>query len=276
MASLAGQFELDNTPESRRRILADLWGSRNVLVELARADFRMRYKRAVFGLLWAVVVPLTQAAVIAAVFSQLISLRPGATTTYAVFILAGVLPWSYFSMTVAIGSTAIVDGADLTQKLWFPRAMLPIVPALANLVGLAVSVIALIGAAVLFGATVGPQLLMLVPACLLLIAFTTALNLVLSALHTYFRDVRYMVSAALLVWFYASPVIYPAYLLKQFRWALDANPLTGVLDLFRMATGDTDPTTGRAVAVSVLATVVLVVIAIEFYRRHDRLFADAL
>jgi ABC-type polysaccharide/polyol phosphate export permease len=276
MTSLLGEFDLDSSPARRRTIVADLLRYRNVVFEMARADFRMRYKRAVFGLMWAVLVPLVQAAVIAAVFSQLISLRPGANSNYGVFVLGGVLPWSYFSMTLGVGSTAIVDGADLTQKLWFPRAMLPIVPALANLVGLAVSVVALVGVAMLFGAPLGPQLLVLGPACFLLIAFTMALCLVLSALHTYFRDVRYMVSAALLVWFYASPVIYPAYVIKRYRGVLDLNPLTGVLDLFRMAMGDTDPTTGRAVLVTVLVIVILVAIAIEFYRRHDRLFVDSL
>jgi lipopolysaccharide transport system permease protein len=87
---------------------------------------------------------------------------------------------------------------------------------------------------------------------------------------------RYFVSAALLIWFYATPVIYPPVLLKEYRDLIDFNPMTGILDIFRAAVGQPDPSTLRAVSVSVVATLVLLIIAIEAYRRHDRLFVDTL
>ena len=200
---------LDNKPRSRSTVVWDLWRYRDVLYELARTDFQVRYKRAIFGILWAVALPLLQAAVLAFVFSRVIRLAPGAQHGFAVFVLSGVLAWSYFSITVSLGSTAIVDNAELTDKLWFPRSMLPIVPALGGLVGLGVSMVALVVAMPILGVAIGPQVLLLVPACVILVLISIALSLVLASLHVYFRDVRYLVSAALLVWFYLTPILYP-------------------------------------------------------------------
>jgi ABC-type polysaccharide/polyol phosphate export permease len=275
MAKTSTTFIIDSAPIGRLRLLADLWDARRKLWRLAITDFRVRYKRAFFGLLWAVALPLLQAAVLALIFSQFVRLQTGTRFGYVVFVLAGVLPWSYFGATFGSGSTAVVDNADLTEKVWFPRAMLPMTPAIANLVGLGVSMAALVVAAIGFQ-SFGPEILLLIPACMLLIAFSVALSLVMAALHAYFRDVRYLVAAALLVWFYATPVIYPPILLREYRDLIDFNPMTGVLDMFRLAVGQGDPTTGRAVIVTVVVTLVLLVIALEAYRRHDRLFVDTL
>lgn len=268
----ASTVDLDPKPATRIAIIQEFWHHRDVLAVLARTDFQVRYKRAAFGVAWAVVVPLLQAVVLAVVFSHVV--RYGGRG-FGVYVLSGVLPWSYFGGAVGTGATAVVDDAELTEKVWFPRSLLPVVPALSSTVGLLVSLVALVAALPLLGVTPGPRLLLLVPATLLLILFTAALSLVLAALHVYFRDVRYLVQAALLLWFYCTPIIYPASLLGRLRVVVEINPLTGVLAMFRAATVGEGHVRGPVV-VSVVATVALVIAAIEAYRRHDRLFADLL
>src|SRR4051812_26726152 len=184
--------------------------------------------------------------------------------------------WSYFAATTQTSSTAIVDGAGLTDKVWFPRALLALVPCIANLVGLGVSVVALLAIAPLLGATFTPWLLVLVPATILLVAFSVALALVLSALDVYFRDVKFLTTAALLVWLYITPVVYPQSALGSLgRW-LDFNPVTGIVDLFHLAVLGSFEDWHRAVLVTVVTTLVLLVAGVETHRRHDRLFVDLL
>src|SRR4051812_28454397 len=89
---------------------------REVLSILARKDFHVRYKRASFGVLWAVGVPVLQGLVMAAVFSRVVKVAGG--SGYPSFVLSGVLVFAYFSATVIGGTTAIVDGASLTDKVW--------------------------------------------------------------------------------------------------------------------------------------------------------------
>jgi ABC-type polysaccharide/polyol phosphate export permease len=266
--------QIDNRPDTWRSWTKAMWDHRNVLSMLARADFHVRYKRATLGVAWAVAVPVIQAVVLAVVFSRII--RVATSASFGAYVLAGVLAWSYFAGTVNTGATSIVDGANLTDKVWFPRAMLPIVPALANLVGLVVSLAALVVALPLLKAHFGPRLLLLPLACVLLFAFTAAVSLVLSALHVYFRDVKFLVQAALLIWFYVTPIAYPKSLLRGLAPVVDFNPMTGIVTMFQVAVVGPQPHWVRAVVVAVAFTVVLMVIAVEAHRRHDRLFVDLL
>ena len=274
-SSSADVLDLDDRPASRRAWLLDVWNHRGVLAMLAKADFQVRYKRASFGVLWAVAVPVLQAVVLAVVFAKVIKVGNG--RAFGAYVLGGVLAWSYFAGTVSAGSTAIVDGTGLTDKVWFPRALLPLVPTLANMVGLLVSLVALLVALPVLGVDVGWRLLLLIPAVVLLAALSAALSLCLAALHVYFRDVRFLVAASLLVWFYLTPIAYPRHLLgSRLGTLIDFNPMTGVVLLFHAATVGGDGPWRRALIVSVLATVLLTAVAVEVNRRHDRLFVDLL
>lgn len=267
---------LTATPVPLSRWLRDLWGHREVILVLARKDFQVRYKRAVLGVLWAVLQPLLQALVMVAVFSRLLKNVTNAPYSYGAFVLAGVLAWSYLVSTLSVASTSIVDGSSLTEKVWFPRATLAIVPGLSNLVGLGASLMILMALMPFLGTRYSSDLALLGPAIVLLVAFVTAAGLCLSALHVYFRDVRYLVSASLLLWFYVTPVIYPGSLLGgASRW-LELNPMTGVVGLFQRAIVGPGVPIGRPLVVSVLATFALGALGIAAQRRYDRLFVDLL
>jgi ABC-type polysaccharide/polyol phosphate export permease len=267
-------LDIDDRPPSARDWAAEMWRHRHVLGALARTDFHVRYKRASFGIAWAVLLPIVQAGVLAVVFSRVLSVRNG--SGFGAYVLAGVTAWGYYTQTVSAAATAIVEGSGLTDKVWFPRALLPMAPAAANLVGLAVSTALAVVLAPVLGGHIGPEVLWLVPGLVLLVLFTTALAMVLAALHVYFRDVRFLVQAALLVWFYVTPIIYPASYLGGLRTAVDLNPMTGIVTLFHAAVVGADGDWLRPVVVTIAATVVLVAVAAAVYRRHDRLFVDQL
>ncbi|MEY2477458.1 MAG: lipopolysaccharide transport system permease protein [Actinomycetota bacterium] len=273
-AAGAVEHVIDSRPETRREWLRSMWNHRSVLSMLARADFHVRYKRAALGVAWAVAVPVIQAGVLAFVFSRVI--RVQSTANFGAYVLGGVLAWSYFSGTIATGATAIVDGSGLTDKVWFPRALLSVVPAIANMVGLSVSFAVIVVAMPILGADYSIRLLLIPLGILLLVSFTASLALVLSALHVYFRDVKFLVQAALLVWFYVTPIAYPKGLLKSLSSVIDFNPMTGIVSMFQVAVAGPQPHWGRAVGISVAFTLVLMAVALETHRRHDRLFVDLL
>jgi ABC-type polysaccharide/polyol phosphate export permease len=264
---------LSDRPEPWGAWLADLRRHREVLGALVRKDFQTRYKRAALGVIWVVAVPLLQGAVLALVFSKVV--RTGGGDGFTEYVLAGILPWAYFSGTLAGATTSIVDGAGLTDKVWFPRVLLVVVPCLSNLIGFVVSILVLLGTLPFLHAPMGLHLLLLVPASVLLVAFTLGLSLVVSALHVSFRDVRFLVQAALLIWIYVTPILYRASLLGHLAPWIDANPLTGVVALFHTAVGGHEAL-ARPVLVAVGASLVLVAVGLEAQRRRDRLFVDLL
>jgi lipopolysaccharide transport system permease protein len=268
-------LELDANPSQRGAWFREIWAFREVISILARKDFQVKYKRASFGIVWAVLLPLIQAVVFVVIFSR-VGRFNHTPFNYSAYVLSGVLSWAYFSATAASASTAIVDGATLTDKVWFPRSVLVLVPPLSNLFSLCTSVILLLVAMPIVGAHYTWRLLLIPPAMLLLIAFSVGFGLVTSALYVYFRDVKFIVQAGLLVWFYVTPLVYPASSLHALGAYLVYNPMTGIIGLFQFAAAGPFGGMLHALIVSFCVTAVLLVVGLEANRRHDRLFVDKL
>ena len=267
---------LDSRPVSLRDWLNGLWRFRGVLVALSRKDFQVRYKRATLGVLWSVALPVLQSIVMVFIFSRVAGFGSGRGFSYAGFVLAGMVPWVFVSTSVTSSTTSIVDASGLTDKVWFPRAILALVPPCANLLLLATSAIILLAEMPVVGVTPTARLLLLVPAALLAVAFTSAVGLLLAALYVYFRDLKFMVAAAVIVWLYLTPIVYPATSLHHAGPWLDFNPLTAIVQLFQTAAVGSPAPSARALAVSIGVTLVLTVVAVSVHRRHDRLFVDLL
>jgi ABC-type polysaccharide/polyol phosphate export permease len=191
--------------------------------------------------------------------------------------MSGIAAFSYFSQTLNAAVPSIVDGSAMADKVWFPRVILVLVPGIANLIGLLITFLFLIAILPVLGGHYSPDLLLLVPALMLLVVFTTALALVLSALQVYYRDVRFLVQAALIVWIYATPILYPISLTHQLIPFIMANPMTGIVALVHFATlGTSRGALGIPLGVSIAATIVLLAVGIEAQRVRDRLFVDLL
>lgn len=269
-------FELRGTTTPVRALLRELLASRDLIAMLARKDFFVRYRRASLGIVWAVGLPLIQAAVLSVVFTKVIRIEVG--VPYVVFALAGVIPWAYFSASLLAGSTSVVDGSGLASKIYFPRAVLPITVTIGALYTLAPSVAVLLLAMAIGGVGFGSHLVMLVPAVGVLVLCTTGFVLVTSALHVYFRDLRFVVQASLTAWFYLTPVIYPLDRVPpSLQAALEVNPMTGVVQMFRSAVlGVDEVDLFPSLWWSMGAAVLLLVLGITLQARYDRVFVDLL
>lgn len=275
MSTRAPGFDLQGEATPIRELVRDLWASRALIQMLAKKEFFVKYRRASFGMLWAACLPLFQATILAVVFSQVVRVETEAP--YAVFVFPAYAAWSFFSATLPTASTAIVDNAQLSNKIYFPRAVLPITSVVAALYSFVFTLIALLGVCIVFGELPGLGGFLLLPAIALLLLLTSALSLLISGLHVYFRDMRFFLQAALSVWLFVTPVLYP---LEQVSGALDivvrANPMTGVVELFRAATTTGDPGWEATVAVSVAWVVVTLAAALLVHRRYNRVFSDLL
>lgn len=277
MAAVANGFQLTDRPAPIRQIAADLWHSRDLVVMLARKDFVARFRRATIGMAWAVGLPLIQAVVLAAVFSAVARVKtPG--VNYPTFVYTGTLAWSFFSGTITGASTAIVDQAGMASKIYFPRAVLPIVTVVSNVFAFLPSMVLLIVFALAFGVPLGLHTFLLIPAALTLIALASSFALVAAALHVYFRDMRYIVQAAVLPWFWASAVFFPLSYLHHgvLKTLILLNPATGVIVLFRAAIVGADRGWTAALPSCYAFIGVLFAAAILLYRRFDRVFVDLL
>ncbi|MCW2779398.1 MAG: transporter permease [Frankiales bacterium] len=264
-----------------RVLLRDLWRHRDLVRMLAEQDYRSRYRSASLGLLWSIVLPLLQGLVIAVVFSRLIG--GGQTGTYVPYVITGVTTFGFLSQSLTAAATSIVDSGAIAGRLYFPRLVLPTIAPSANLPSLVVSLLLAEVVVLVTGGGVHPQLLLAPVAVALAWALVVSAGALLTMLHVYSRDVRYLVQAGLLILFYATPIIYfldapagvrslPAGLVPFVL----ANPATGVVQLVRLALTGSAAHVGTAVAITCGWVAALTVVVLAVYARKERVACDRL
>jgi homopolymeric O-antigen transport system permease protein len=265
-----------------------IFAHRYLIFTLARKDFFVRYRRATFGVLWAVGLPFIQAMVLTLVFSVIIKLPAPNDVSRSVFIFSAVIAFNFFNVAVLQSSTSIVDGSGMSARIYFPRAVLPMMAIGANAYALVASAAVMLVIAVALGTHIDQHVLLIVPAIALDVLFTLSVALVLSALHVFFRDVRYIVQATLLALFYVTPIFYSLStpsgngrlsLIQPHgtvRTLILLNPLSGVVEFFRASIGAADPVWPVAVGITLIWTVVLLTIGLILQSRWDRKFVDLL
>jgi lipopolysaccharide transport system permease protein len=267
-------LELDGRPIPFRAVLGDFLRARGLLTMLARQDFAARYRSAVLGLAWTVFLPLLQGAVLALVFTRVV--KVSTPVPYAGFVLVGMASWAYLNSSLATASTSIVDGGALATKIYFPRLVLPAVAPTSGLVGYAISMLVAVALGLGLAGEVHVQLVLLPVAMALAFLLVMVVSALAALLHVWFRDVRYLISAVLLVAFYGTPVIYPLSLTKGLRPLVIANPATGVIELTRWCVFGQADSLLPAVAVTLGWVLVLGAATVVAYSRLERTACDRL
>ncbi len=253
----------------------ELWAYRELLWVLVSRDVRVRYKQTVLGAGWAVLRPLLAMAVFTVVFGRLAKM-PSDGAPYPVFVLAGLLPWTFFSTAAAGAAESLVGSQGMISKVYFPRLLVPLSTLGVAIVDIAVGLVVLAGLVAWYGLPFGLSLLWLPAALLLLLLATLAIGTLLSALVASFRDFRHLVPFLLQLWLYATPVVYPASLFPpRWRWLLYLNPVAGPVDGFRAAFLG-HPVEPLAMLTSLAVSAVLLVVAVLYFSRVERRLADVL
>ena len=190
----------------------ELLAHREVLVNIARKELKVKYTASVLGAVWSLLNPV----VFLAVFSFLVHVLGNPIPDFPVFLLSGLLAWSFFSNALQAGSRSVIDNANLVKKIAFPREILPLAS-----VGVALFDFVLQSAVLLLFIVFSghgfhlPDLLLYPLAIAALIVLTTAITLWVSAMNVRYRDVGHLMSLALLVWFWFTPIVYQGWLVQQ-------------------------------------------------------------
>ncbi len=255
--------------------LRDLWHYRELLFFLMWRDIQVRYKQTVFGVAWVALQPLTTMLIFSVIFGNLARI-PSDGLPYAVFAMAGLVPWNFFASALTRGGTSLVSSANLISKVYFPRLVIPVAGVLGGLIDFAIALAVLVVLAMFFGFAPGLALLAVPLILLLAVGAGLGVSLWLSALNVQYRDVNYLIPFLAQVWFYATPVVYPVSLVPA-RWQVwtGLNPMASVAEAMRWALlGKAAPPLGM-LALSAGVVAALLVSGALAFRRMERSFADA-
>ncbi len=239
---------------------------------MTEKELKARYKNTIFGFLWVFVNPLMQMLVIGFVFKFFIK-EP--IPNYYLYLLVGLLVWNFFSLTLTKTTPSVVNERNLIKKAKFPREVIPISIVLANFINMFISFGLLLIPVLFFGLISVSNLPMLLIGIILLLAFTIGLSLITSALDVRFRDINFLVQALLIVWFYATPVVYSiAVIPYRLIWLWRFNPLTVIVQLFQNAIVSA-PKPGIGMFLSnTLITIVVLWLGIKLFRKESKNFDD--
>ena len=201
---------------------------RDYILHNALDDLRHRYSGTVLGIVWNVLVPLAQILVYAVVFTEVMVVKMPADLPKNAFILylcSGFFPWLAFMECVLRGGQAFIEHSSLLKKLAIPEEVFVAQAALSSTLGLMISLVLLLLAAVVLGFAPRPEWLLVPVVALLFQAFGFGLGLVLSCLNLFFRDLAALLPILFQIWMWSTPVVYTeAILPAAYRSALAFNP----------------------------------------------------
>jgi ABC-2 type transport system permease protein len=190
-----------------RTRVTEIFGYRELLVNLVRKELKVRYKNSVLGFVWTLVNPAVTIAVFYVIFSLVLK---NSIPFFVLFLMSGVLIFNMCQngATAAVGS--VVGNAPLIKKVWFPREILPLASVGAAVIDFLLQSTVLILAFAVARWHVGWSYLPLIPiAFVVAVLFTAALGVWLAAVNVKYRDAQHLLGIALMVWFWGTPIIYP-------------------------------------------------------------------
>ncbi len=218
--------------------LKRLFDYRELLFNLTRKEVKVKYKNSFLGFVWSLVTPLMMLAVYYVAFGVIFKLRGEGMTFYAFYLMAGILPWNFMSISLMMGVGSLVGNADLMKKVYFPRETLTLSVLGSAAFHFLLQEMVLIVFLIIFRVPLTWWILALPLVLLLQLCFVAGLSLLLAAVNVFFRDVMHFTEIVLMAWFWMTPVIYPISLIHNSlpAWAADLymlNPMTHIVLLWQ-------------------------------------------
>jgi lipopolysaccharide transport system permease protein len=255
--------------------LKELWESRELFYILAWRDLKIRYKQTFVGVGWVLFQPLVTTLIFTVFFGNFAKI-PSQNLPYPVFVLLGLIFWGFFSTALSHAASSFIENDTLVRKVYFPREVLPLSSIVTACIDFLVSFVMLIGLLIFYQVAVSPAfLIMLVIGFFITIVSASGIGLLLASINIKYRDVRYILPFFLQLMMFVTPVIYPLNIVRpSFQYILALNPMTGVIDGLRTSLATGTIINPQAVALSLLASFVILLLGLLYFRRTESFFAD--
>ena len=263
-------------PNGSKRLinLREVVAYRDLLRYMIWKQIRVRYAQSSLGIGWAVIQPLFSMVIFTLIFGNLAKLDSDGTP-YALFSLAALLPWTYFSNAITEGVASLVSEADLMKKVYFPRLILPLTSVGSKLVDFAIASVMMVIVMVWFQQPPSAEIIWLPIAILIMVTTALGVSVWLTALAVQYRDVRYAMNFMVQILMYASPVVYSLQIIPEsYRTIYALNPMVAVIESFRVSILGTSSMPWDIVATGFISSIIVLFTGLIFFNSKESIFTD--
>lgn len=239
---------------------------------LTEKELRTRYKYTILGFFWIIFNPILQMLVMGFIFTFFMK-EPIEHYYYYLFI--GLLIWNFFSLSLTKATPSIIFERRLIKKARFPIAVIPLSIILSNFIHFILGILLYTIVIMFLGTLTLEKIPFLLLALSLLLIFSAGITLLTCALNVRYRDVNFIVQAALIIWFYATPIVYTLTVApKELIWLWRLNPMTAITQLFQYVYIGT-PMPGIAMLTSnIILIFIISFTGIKVFRYESKNFDD--
>lgn len=259
--------------------LKEIWQYRDLIKIFVYRDFVLYYKQTILGPLWWILQPILMTAMFTLVFGNIAKISTDEISP-VLFYMSGIILWSYFSGCLLNTSRTFIDNAPIFGKVYFPRLIIPISTIVSGIFKLIIQLLLFIIIYLIFILKGSPinitRLIVIVPFLILQISLLSlGFGIIISSLTTKYRDLNLAISFLVQLWMYATPIVYPLSLIPaRWQYLYMINPVTSIIETFRMALLGAGTVNIISIITSILATIIVLFTGIILFSRIEKSFMD--
>lgn len=253
-------------------MLKNLYDYRQLLKSNVQKEIRGKYKGSFLGVLWSFINPLLQVLVYAIVFPFIMK---NTQENYVVFLIIGILPWTWFITAINQGTSCILANAGIIKKVYFPREILPISVVTSEAVNFIISTIIIIAFVLGYGVGISKYVVFYPIVLLVQYFLLIGISFIVSSVTVYFRDLQHFIGIALQLLFYATPIVYaPGQIPESFQWIIKYNPMTYIINGYRNIFYYKQTPDFAGLGIVFVISIVLCVVGYFIFQKLQKRFAE--
>lgn len=252
----------------------DLYNYRELLKTNVKKDIRGKYKASFLGVLWSFINPLLQVLVYAIVFPYLLR---ATTDNYIVYLVTGIIPWTYFQTVLMTCVSCIKSNAGIIKKVYFPKVILPVSAMLSGLVNFLISCIIILVFSLIWQTGISWHIVFVPLIAVIEGLFALGLGLIGAACDAYLQDLEYIINFLVQLLFYGTPIVYD---LNQFSGQsllfrlVELNPMTKIMNAYRDVFLYHQVPSMRSLGVVAVISILLDILGYAIFKKLEKGFAE--
>lgn len=255
--------------------LKEIWQYKGLLYIFVWRNIKVKYKQTLLGVLWVIFQPLFTTSIFTIFFGNLAKI-PSGEMPYSLFVLSGLIFWSFFSGAISLASDSMISNENIIKKVYFPKIILPLSCIATVFVDFMINLVFLFIYALILGFIPNVLGFIIVPFSIILTIITAlGLGLFLSSVNVKYRDVRYILPFFIQILLFITPIIYPLAIVgERNRYIMALNPMTSVVEGIRFVLSRNYMLQPTLVGISVASSILILILGLWYFRKTERFFAD--